>query len=579
MHLSLKSSLGRQILTGTYVKDNRVLDLSTPFSELTFTLADQSGEGNDATLYTGRYASTDGVADKAINADCSAAGSGNYYLAGKIKPVGTTAVANLNGSPITLTGLSAGVWQDFTSSTKTGITPDNVVVGWNGASNYSAADWSDVRLIDASDGSTVARYQLTESADGNLNGYPALDSSGNGYHGMHTGCAGGTGEAGILQTAGQDWNKPMWFAGDDDFVEVTGMTASASYFGACTISATIYVADTTATRVVWALGSGSYRTYIGGAGDWILGTTNTLVSAGLGEQTISVDYNSSGAAINFKINGVSVWTGSAAGASPSTSFYIGARDSGGATNFFKGLIYDFAITGSSVKNFAFAGTELGTWTDLNGVPANNGTVNGSPSAYLIPESSTAGTDALGNAIADPRVNSKQLNLFGDGEYALVPSNPSFQFAGPEYSIEAWVDAPAGNISVTPIISLRPSGATTPNGRYILFLGGGTPNNNISFLIDDGSAVVPSASKNTGNQQFVGVVNSTHVRLYKNGVLQDSVAHDGAWSAYVDDLYIGYDKTSLAYSDTKIGSPKIYNRALTADEVLQNFQSQKSSYGL
>src|SRR6056297_1027874 len=159
-----------------YVKEGRVLDLFKNFNSANTTIEDQSPEGNDATLYTGRYVSTDGVTDKAINADCSAAGSGNYYLTGKIKPVGTTAVANLNGSPITLTDLTDGAWQDFTSDTKTGITPDDVAVGWNGASNYSAADWSDVRLIDASDGSIVGRWQLTESEDGDLDGYPALDS-------------------------------------------------------------------------------------------------------------------------------------------------------------------------------------------------------------------------------------------------------------------------------------------------------------------------------------------------------------------------------------------------------------------
>lgn len=207
MHLSLKSSLGRQILTGIYVKDNRVLDLTTPFSELTFTLEDKSGEGNDATLYSGRYISTDGSTDRGIVADCSAAGAGNYYLTGKVRPNAvTTAELTMDGSTDSgLTGLTADVWQTFTTATSA-VTPSAVQVGYDG-STASAADWSDVRLIDSSDGSTVARWQLNESADGDLNGYPALDSSGNGYHGTHTGCAGGTGEAGILQTAGMDWNK------------------------------------------------------------------------------------------------------------------------------------------------------------------------------------------------------------------------------------------------------------------------------------------------------------------------------------------------------------------------------------
>ena len=228
MHLSLKSSLGRQILTGSYVKDNRVLDLTTPFSELTFTLDDQSGEGNDATLYSGRYISTDGSTDRGIVADCSAAGAGNYYLTGKVRPNAvTTAELTMDGSTDSgLTGLTADVWQTFTTATSA-VTPSAVQVGYDG-STASAADWSDVKLIDSSDGSTVARWQLNESADGDLNGYPALDSVG-GYHGTHTGCAGGTGETTILQTAGMDWNKYYYPDASWDSSAGAGFSYNASF--------------------------------------------------------------------------------------------------------------------------------------------------------------------------------------------------------------------------------------------------------------------------------------------------------------------------------------------------------------
>jgi hypothetical protein len=49
-------------------------------------------------LYSGIYVTTNGTTDKAIGANATALGSGNYYLTGKIKPAGTTAKTTMNGS-------------------------------------------------------------------------------------------------------------------------------------------------------------------------------------------------------------------------------------------------------------------------------------------------------------------------------------------------------------------------------------------------------------------------------------------------------------------------------------------------
>ena len=64
------------------VLSGRVLDLFGSFTQDDTTVSDTSGEGNDATLYSGRYVATDGVADKGIQANVTAAGSADYYLTG-----------------------------------------------------------------------------------------------------------------------------------------------------------------------------------------------------------------------------------------------------------------------------------------------------------------------------------------------------------------------------------------------------------------------------------------------------------------------------------------------------------------
>jgi hypothetical protein len=189
MHLSLKGSL-KSSLVFTYVKTDQALDLGNLEP---FTIPDLSGNANTATLYSGIYVTTNGTTDKAIGANATALGSGNYYLTGKIKPAGTTAKTTMNGSTASnLTGLTAGVWQDFQTATASAITPSSINLGWDGtAFNTTVDNWSDVKLHDASDDSVVAHYKLYDSADASLDGYPALDCVG-GFHGAHVGCAGGS---------------------------------------------------------------------------------------------------------------------------------------------------------------------------------------------------------------------------------------------------------------------------------------------------------------------------------------------------------------------------------------------------
>jgi hypothetical protein len=229
MHLSLKGSLkSRAVLT--YVTTDQALDLGNLEP---FTIPDLSGNANTATLYTGIYVSTNGTTDKAINA--SYPNQLGVRLSIWVKPVGTTAGVYFGSTAggTVLSGLTAGVWQKVIFS---GSAADELVLGWDGTTFYAAA-WSDAELsnIPSFLGGTsdvVAHWKLYDSAAASLDGYPALDCVG-GYHGTYTGCAGGSGEPDILQTAGEDFN-----------------INTTTYVGK-----TVYVAQSEVTQDVDALGN------------------------------------------------------------------------------------------------------------------------------------------------------------------------------------------------------------------------------------------------------------------------------------------------------------------------------------
>ena len=70
----------------------------------------------------------------------------------------------------------------------------------------------------------------------------------------------------------------------------------------------------------------------------------------------------------------------------------------------------------------------------------------------------------------------------------------------------------------------------------------------------------------------------NVKLYKNGVLVGTKVGSGTTTVrnVSDRLYIG--KAGSTYGNYSIGSIKIYNKALSATEILQNYNVTKSRFG-
>ena len=140
---------------------------------------------------------TDGVDDKAINADCSSAGSDTYYLKYKVNPIGTGIVTvriTLDGATALDLNATAGVWT--TQSKSFTGTPSNVIVGWNGAT-YGSANFSDValwRLIGVSPNpgvdELIENWLCAEQSSGSLDGVTAIGELGN-FDGIYDGCTGG----------------------------------------------------------------------------------------------------------------------------------------------------------------------------------------------------------------------------------------------------------------------------------------------------------------------------------------------------------------------------------------------------
>ena len=81
-------------------------------------------------------------------------------------------------------------------------------------------------------------------------------------------------------------------------------------------------------------------------------------------------------------------------------------------------------------------------------------------------------------------------------------------------------------------------------------------------------------------QLVATCNGTKLEIYKNGVLSNSTNYTGSIGTINYVFNIGAYQNDTQYRiNGKMSSTKMYNRALTPSEVLQNYNATKGRFGL
>jgi hypothetical protein len=69
------------------------------------------------------------------------------------------------------------------------------------------------------------------------------------------------------------------------------------------------------------------------------------------------------------------------------------------------------------------------------------------------------------------------------------------------------------------------------------------------------------------------------RVYINGSIYNSGTYAGTPSANSNSLVIGRLAYAGLYANMSLGYARIYNRVLSATEILQNYNATKSRFGL
>jgi len=97
-----------------------------------------------------------------------------------------------------------------------------------------------------------------------------------------------------------------------------------------------------------------------------------------------------------------------------------------------------------------------------------------------------------------------------------------------------------------------------------------------YVQPNGPSTSDLVSLNTWNY-FVGTYNGSQITAYRNGV--QKIQYNNSQANYGTLVTIGADTVNNRYFNGNISLVQIYNRALSASEILQNYNATKTRFGL
>jgi len=205
------------------------------------------------------------------------------------------------------------------------------------------------------------------------------------------------------------------------------------------------------------------------------------------------------------------------------------------------------LDAGSKKSYPGSGT---TWSDLSG-NGNDGTLTNGPSF---------GTD-----------NGGVISFDGSNDRVECPNvNPTF------LTLEFWFKWT--NLNDAWLISNQ-TGYGNNNNGYLFRID--FPSYSCYFRAGYDIGYVQCTSSITLNEwyHFTSTVNTTATKMYRNGILVSTTS--GATIDYtgVTGLTIGSDRAGVVRTAGDMSNIRVYNRALSAEEVLQNYNATKSRFGV
>jgi hypothetical protein len=200
--------------------------------------------------------------------------------------------------------------------------------------------------------------------------------------------------------------------------------------------------------------------------------------------------------------------------------------------------------------------------------ANSRCYSGSGITFNGLVSGTGGT--LVNGVGFTSTNQGSFILDGTNDWINVPSNPVFAFNN--FTMSAWFKS-SDKSRYNDVISRYSLGIVTvliysdiTTGRFVFRVSGDTLTDTSSDIVN-GFWNYVTARRSSGNLEvFINGIRSNFIVSTSNGFID------------ADRWRIGTTNASGDFANCNISQVQFYNRSLTAQEILQNYNATKSRYG-
>lgn len=184
------------------------------------------------------------------------------------------------------------------------------------------------------------------------------------------------------------------------------------------------------------------------------------------------------------------------------------------------------------------------------------------------------------------MNQNQIYNYARGGYftssgasamGATPGNVTISFPNGAGTFEMWVNVNS-NASSQGLLSLGPAGGTGPYANFYFAAGSNTVRweifNTTSSAYTD--YVSTTAVAGAGWTHLIGVWTQSHNAIYINGQFNVGEAQTNYPSTMTGPITLGNYAGNLSGS---VAVTRVYNRALSAAEISQNFQSLRGRFGI
>jgi hypothetical protein len=216
------------------------------------------------------------------------------------------------------------------------------------------------------------------------------------------------------------------------------------------------------------------------------------------------------------------------------------------------------------------------------------------SADTYPGVGTLAQNLVGTGYTGTLTNGPAYSTLGGGSLLLDASNDYISSLDPglalPFTMSVWVYF--NSLSGWQTIIGQDTSISVPRGRFYFQRANAnavSPNipGRITFSLikSDGEVWAVNSQANPTTSTWINYtasISATNMSLYQNGVLQDSL--NGAFSlqAGTGPITYGvgwYDSILADYCNLNLGNVQIYNRALSASEIGQNFNATRNKFGI